>query len=521
MFMDHLFTVKRFDIDLGKYQVVLHDKDAEELGVHSQDRVKVGKNGDTVTAIVDTTDSAVEPGTAGVFVELQHRLDLQDGDQLKIVPAEKPASIHHIRKKMRGGELSTEEIDQLVHDIVDGDISDIELASYVTALEIRDMVMREVVDLTRCMVKYGEVIDFEGMTVFDKHSIGGVPGNKITLIVVPIVAAAGLLIPKTSSRAVTGAAGTSDIMECFCNVTLTGEEIKRIALEHGGVMAWGGGVNLAPADDIIIRVEHPLGLDPRAQLLASVMAKKKAVSAHHVVIDLPTGEGTKLPNPDAARRIAREFIELGDALGMRVECALTYGGQPVGKTIGPALEGNEALAALRGEDAPGSLLEKSCVIAGMLLEMGGVAPRGRGRRRAEEILASGEAHSKFWDIVKAQGGQEVKQLEVGRHRAQIQSIEGGYVTGIGNKTLVNLARLCGAPKDKGAGVVVHRKRGDKVDVEDPLLTLYAESDYKLKTALLHAKQFQPIRIEGMLLQRIPEIRELPELGPGIVRAGSL
>jgi AMP phosphorylase len=506
------FTVKRFDIDLGKYQVVLNDKDAEELGVHSQDRVKVGKNGEMVTAIVDTTDSAVDPGVAGVFVELQHRLDLQDGDQLKVQPAEKPASIHHIRKKMRGGELASDEIDQLVRDIVEGDISDIELASYVTAVEIRDMSMREIVDLTRSMVKYGEVIDFDGQTVFDKHSIGGVPGNKITLLVVPVVAAAGLLIPKTSSRAVTGAAGTSDIMECFCNVTLTGEEIKRITLEHGGVMCWGGGVNLAPADDIIIRVEHPLGLDPRAQLLASVMAKKKAVSAQHCVIDLPTGDGTKLANPDAARRLARDFIELGDALGMRVECALTYGGEPVGKTVGPALEGNEALLALRGDEhAPRSLIEKSTSIAGILLEMGGIASRGKGKRKAEEILASGEAYRKFWDIVKAQGGHEVKQLEVGKYKADIVSMEDGYVTGIGNKTLVNLARLCGAPKDKGAGVVIHKKRGDKVDPEDAILTLYAENEPKLRAALAHAKKFQPLRIEGMLMQRIPEIRELPEM----------
>jgi AMP phosphorylase len=301
-------------------------------------------------------------------------------------------------------------------------------------------------------------------------------------------------------------------MECFSPVTLNGEEIKRITLEHGAVMCWGGGVNLAPADDLIIHVEHPLGLDPKAQLLASVMAKKKAVGAQQVVIDLPTGEGTKLPDPDAARRLARDFIDLGERLDMRVECAITYGAQPVGKTIGPALEGNEALMALRGEEgAPRSLLEKSTSIAGILLEMGGVASRGKGKRKAEEILASGEAHRKFWDIVKAQGGQEVPLLEVGKHKVDIVSMEDGYVTGIGNKTLVNLARLCGAPKDKGAGVVIHKKRGDKVDPGDAILTLHAESDFKLKTALAHAKKFQPIRIEGMLMQRLPEIRELPEV----------
>lgn len=504
------FRVKILDLDIGKYQVILHKADAEALGVHPGDRVKTSVNGDAVTAIVDLTDSVVPQGTVGVFLELQHRFDLEDGAQLFLYPAEKPASVQFIKDKMHRKKLTNEQIDRLVLDVVDGTLSDVELSAWVTCLEINDMDMDEVEALTRAMVKYGETLDFEGDVVFDKHSIGGVPGNKITLLVVPIVASQGLLIPKTSSRAVTGAAGTADVMEVFGPVNLNGEEIKRITKQVGGVMCWGGGVNLAPADDIIIRVEHPLSIDPPAQLLASVMAKKKAVGANKVVMDMPMGEGTKLPDLDAARALSRQFIELGERLDMQVECAVTYGGQPVGKTVGCALEANEALAALRAPaESSQSLVEKSCAIAGIILEMGGVAMRGKGKAKALEVLRSGAALTKFVEIVEAQGGTVPKgEVPVGKYTAEIPVVEGGYVSAVRNKALVAIARAAGSPRDHGAGLVLRHKRGDKVEAGESIMTIYAESEPKLAAAVGLAKKLQPVNVEGMLLQRIPDYRDL-------------
>ncbi|HEX2021087.1 MAG TPA: AMP phosphorylase, partial [Candidatus Thermoplasmatota archaeon] len=412
-------------------------------------------------------------------------------------------------KKMHRKRLAKEEIDHLIRDVVDGTLSDVELAAWVTALEVNDMDMEEVEHLTRAMVKFGEVLDFGGEVVFDKHSIGGVPGNKISLLIVPIVAAAGLLIPKTSSRAVTGAAGTADVMEVFGPVALSGPEITRITREVGGVLCWGGGVNLAPADDIIIRVEHPLSIDPRSQLLASVMSKKKAVGANKVVMDLPTGDGTKLPTLEDAKKLGRMFIDLGERLDMQVECAVTYGGQPVGRAIGCALEANEALAALRGMEAPKSLIEKSCAIAGIILEMGGVTGRGKGKAKAEEILRSGAALRKFEQIVVAQGGKVPKgEIPVGAFKADLEVPEGGYVAGVKNKALIAIARAAGSPKDHGAGILVHHKRGDRIGPGEPVMTIYASSQFQLDQALALARKTNPVMVEGMLLQRMPEVREI-------------
>ena len=498
------------DIDLGRHQVLLNAKDAEELGVHPGDRVRVRHGEHALIAVVEVTKTVVPQGTIGVFSEVTRQFGLEEEGLLELRPAERPESVGFIKKKMKGKKLSKDEIDRVVMDVVDGSLTDVELSAWVTSLEINDMDMEEVEHLTRAMVKYGETLDFGAdRVVFDKHSIGGVPGNKISLLIVPIVAAAGLLIPKTSSRAVTGAAGTADLMEVFGPVSLSGPQIRRITEEVGGVLCWGGGVNLAPADDIIIRAEYPLAIDPRSQLLASVMSKKKAVGANKVVMDLPMGEGTKLPTLEDAKKIGRQFIELGERLDMQVECAITYGGQPVGKAVGCALEANEALAALRGLEAPKSLIEKSTAIAGIILEMGGVTARGRGKAKAEEILRSGDALRKFEEIVRAQGGVVPKgDVPVGQFHADLEVPEGGYVAGIRNKALIQIARAAGSPKEHGAGLVLHHKRGDKVGPGEPVLTIYAESQFKLDQALGLARKTMPVIVEGMILERMPDIRQL-------------
>lgn len=507
------FSCKLIDIRLGRMQVLMHAEDAEELGLHPRDRVRVSGNGQGVTAIVDTTDSVVDGGMVGIFPEVCEGLGLDDagmdGAQVDIVPAERPRSVQAIRKKMDGQELTKDEVRRIVEDIVDGSLSDIELAAYVTAVEIEGMTMDEIRETTIAMVETGETIDFGDKLVFDKHSVGGVPGNKISFLIVPIVAAAGLLIPKTSSRAITGAGGTADIMEVMCDVTLSADEIKRVGENVGGVLCWGGGVNLAPADDIIIRVEYPLSIDPYGQVLASVMAKKKAVGADYLVLDLPTGPNTKVPDLDYARKLSRDFIDLGDMLDIQVECAVTYGGQPVGQAVGPALEAREALLALEGGDAPGSLIEKSCAIAGILLEMGQAARRGEGKAVARKLLESGDALDKFQEIVAAQRGPKSiasDDITVGDHHQVLTAEEDAYLSAVDNKAIIAIARAAGAPRHKGAGVVLHKKRGDRVDKGDKLLTVHADNEHKLQAALDQARRDFPVEMEGMLLMRIPDYR---------------
>ena len=496
---------KYIDMDTGEITALLRTEDCFEIGVHEGGRVKVKHEGSTVTAIVQTTESVLKEGEIGLLGKAFAFIGPEKGELLDVMSTGKPESVEFIKKKMDGLELSTEEIRTLVTDISTHTLSSIELAAYVTSLHINGMNIRETADLTLAMVETGETIEFDRYPVFDFHSVGGVPGNKVTLIVVPIVAAAGLLIPKTSSRAISSAAGTADIVEVFANVDFEVKELKNIAETIGGIMAWGGGLNLAPADDVIVRVEHPLGIDPHAQLLASVMSKKKAVGADFLLIDIPMGDGTKVPNMETAKAYAKDFVDLGEMLGIKVECAVTYGGQPVGRAIGPALEAKEAISVLEGAKSPNSVVEKALMLAGIILEMGGVPG---GSVRAKEILESGEALAKFREIVGAQGGNpNIKSSDInpGKLSVSVLAKKSGYIGGIKNKDLVRIARAAGAPKDKGAGVVIIKKVGSTVQAGDPLLIIYADNENKLKDALGVARKFEPISVSGMVLVRTPGI----------------
>lgn len=504
-----MLQVRPFDIKIGQHKVMLNVVDARERGLHAGDRVRVRTKGAATTALLDTTLEMVKQGEIGIFTEALK--DLNDPTSVDVLPSPKPASICYIKQMMDKQKLSQEQIRTIVQDIVDNNLSEIELAAYVTASYIHNMDSQEVEWLTKAMIETGERIHFDTHPVMDKHSIGGVPGNKVSLLVVPIVAAAGLLIPKTSSRAITGAGGTADLMEILAPVEFSAEEIKELTEKVGGVIVWGGATNIAPADDKLIKAEYALSIDPYSQMLASIMAKKGAVGADAVVVDMPVGPGTKLPTPDDGRGLAKDLIDLGERLGIRVECAMTFGGSPVGRTIGPALEVREALSLLENKGGPNSLKEKSLSLAGILLEMGGVAGRGDGYQAAESILTSGKALEKLKEIIEAQGGNpQIKSEDIvtGENCEDILAPSGGYVVAFYNKRLVELARIAGAPADKKAGVTIHKKMGEIVKKGEPLITICSSSDWELEAAVKDAKKQMPIVVEGMLLERYPRITEL-------------
>jgi len=500
---------KLIDIDAGEPTVIMNEDDTAQMGIREMDRVHVEKHGRSIVAIVQESQTLVSPGEVGVLQAVLKTLKLVDGDKVTIRPTSRPQSIDFIKKKMDNRELTTDEIYAIVEDMSNRILSRVEISSYITAIYINGMNMRETRDLTMAMVDTGETIDFGDRDIFDFHSIGGCPGNKITPIIVPIVAASDLMIPKTFSRAISSAAGTADIMESICNVTLSSEDIKHITLEVGGVLAWGGAVRLAPVDDILIKVEYGLAIDPRSQVLASIMSKKKAVGAKHLLLDIPMGPDTKAEDEEHARAIARNFIELGEEIGINVECAITYGGQPIGRAIGPALEAQEAIAILEGEPGPRSVVEKALSLAGMILEMGGVTRNGY--EEAKTILKSGRALEKFREIVEAQGGKEgitSKDAPVGKHTMEITADKSGYVNLISNRGIVKIAREAGAPYDKGAGVVIARKAGQPVEKGELIYTIYADHDRKLNAAEILGRKLKPVRVESMVMDRIPTIRRL-------------
>jgi AMP phosphorylase len=487
----------------ANFTVILDHNVAKKLDVKLGDRVIVRFNGRSLTAIVNTAkDFPID--SIGIYTNLARVLGISEGDEVEVEATSPPLSLQIIRKKLQGLKLESDEIYLLVKDIVEGKLSELELAAFVTAVHFQGMVPSEIYDFTISMVNTGQTLNLKKKPILDKHSLGGVPGDKTSLLVVPIIASLGYTIPKTSSRAITSAAGTADRMEVLAPVTFSIEEIEEIIHKTNGCIVWGGSLNLAPADDIIIRVEYPLGIDPF--FIPSILAKKLAVGSTHIVLDIPTGRGTKVKTLEEARRISQSFHEIAKMLNMNLQTVATYAEEPIGHAIGPALEAREALQALKTLNPP-DLVDKAASLAGTLLEMVGEKD---GYEIAIEALRSGKAEKKLREIIEAQGGDpniQPEDITLGDKTYTLHANDSGFVYYIDNSFLATLGKTAGAPIDKGAGVYIHVKLGEKVKKGQPLITIYSSSSAKLQLVEKLIEENTPILVgrtagRRMLLEKI-------------------
>lgn len=500
---------KLLDISAGGRRIIiLDDESANLLGVHSSDRVRITYKDKKIIAIANVA-SKFPRKQIGLYKEISEMLGIKAGEKVEVQYASLPESLRYVQEKIQGERLQEEKIKAIVKDVVEHHLSDAEIAAFLTALNIRGISMDEIVALTKAMVETGKTLKLDKKPILDKHSIGGIPGDKTTLLVTPIIAAAGFVMPKTSSRAVTSPAGTADRVESLCPVNLSIEEIVEVVNKTNGCMVWGGALELAPADDIFIQAEYSLSIDP--MLLPSIMSKKKAIGSTHVVIDIPAGRGAKVKTIGEAHMLAQDFIELGKGLDIHIQCAITFGEQPLGYAVGPALEAKEALETIMG-NGPKDLREKATDLAGILLRMMGFRD---GKREAEKILQSGKAERKLREIIEAQGGNpkiQPEDVKIGDKCAEVVSDKDGRVLWINNQYIAQIAREAGAPKEKGAGVKLKAKLGDQVKKGEVLFEIYAERSTKLESALKLTENLKPFGVgkrweEQMLIDTVPtEIR---------------
>ena len=489
----------------GSRIAILSEESASSLGVHSSDRIRIKYGNQEMIAIANIAEYFSNK-RIGLYDETAKALGVKEDETVSVQLAPLPESLFNVRAKLHGERLRENDIITIVKDVVERHLSSAEISAFLTALSIYGLSASENEALSRAMVDTGKTMSFGEGPILDKHSVGGIPGDKTSMLVVPIVAAAGYTIPKTSSRAITSPAGTADRVETLCPVNLSIAEIKEAVAKTGGCLVWGGALELAPADDLFIQVEYPLGIDP--MLLPSILSKKKAMGATHVAIDIPTGLGAKIKTRTEAYTLASDFVDLGKRLGLNIQCALTFGDQPLGCGIGPALEAREALATLMGGGPP-DLRDKAVSLAGMLFEMVGLE---NGRVKAEEMIDSGKALAKLREIIAVQGGNPKVQpddLPVGCEHVEVKSNQAGKVIWLSTDNIVRIAREAGAPKEKGAGMILHAKLGDTVHRDSVLFEIYADKSSKLTSALELAKQLPPVVLtnkpaEKMILDQVPE-----------------
>ena len=504
--------LKRVAIDTYHENVAFLHRNCELYraeGFQALSKISIMADGVRIHAVLNVVDDEhiVSTNQLGLAEQAFIQLNMKEDDLVCVEHAEPPGSMDAVRRKINGERLTLADFHFITDDIIDNRYSRMEMATFLVACAQSGLDREEILYLTQAMTSSGEQMKWDAPLVADKHCIGGIPGNRTTMIIVPIVAAHGLMIPKTSSRAITSPAGTADTMSVLSEVNLTPEKMHEVVNKTHACLAWGGRANLAPADDILISVERPLGIDSEGQMLASILSKKLAAGATHLLIDIPVGPTAKVRHMNQALRLRKMFEYLGDRLGIHLEVVITDGSQPIGNGIGPALEARDVMQVLENQvDAPADLKQKALRLAGRILEFDPDVRGGQGYSIARDILEDGRALKKMNEIINEQGNINYN-FDPAQLSIEVIAKQNGVVTKIDNLQLAKIASRAGAPMDKHAGVDLNKKLGDAVNKGDVLYRIYAEfpADFKFAQTLANENNGYNIGSANEIIQPYMEI----------------
>lgn len=480
------------NLDLGEdnqFNIVLHRKDAEKLGVKEGELLFVGIGEIELYAQIIETSDKVERGEIGLFEEIWKTYLVSAESSIFVDIPERCKSLEAISKKLLGHDLSKDELELIMQDIASRRLRETEIAFFISTFFNPGFNEDEIYWMTQGMAKSGDTLSFKkfkgkGSVVADKHSIGGVAGKGITPVLVPILICGGLIVPNTSSRAITAPSGTSDILEVVMPVSLTEEEIMEVVKKTGGCLFWGGSLSISPADDVIINVERSLRIQEYQKVLVSIVAKKVALGIENILIDLPYGKGSKVERTEDVFELAKEFKKLFKKFGIECETTTRKMHGPDGRGIGPNLEIKEALRILERDSNASLEMERAVIdMAGILFEATGVSKEGEGKMLAQQILDSKKAYEKFWEIGFAQGAKKITKssdIKMGNLTHEVLSEKSGTVKLISSVEIVNVARSLGCPRIKEAGMYMNKMPGEVVTKGDVLFTMYATADDRLE-----------------------------------------
>ncbi len=488
--------VKNLDLLAGRPVAILNSKTSKRLNIFVDDRVTI-RNSKKISAVVDIFTGLIKEEEIGLSRELSKIIKLKNKSIVEVGVTQMSKANSIIKKKIDGKSLSEKELEYLISEIVQNNLTEVEISYFISAEMFNKLSLKEIIGLTKAMTKTGASLKFKGKYIADKHCIGGIAGNRTTPIIVAICASSGLKIPKTSSRAITSASGTADVIETISDVELSLKRLKRIVNKTNGCLAWGGSLGIAPSDDKIIRVERILNLDVEPQLLASIMSKKISAGAKYLIIDIPYGKGSKILNIKKAKELGRKFIQLSKEFKIKLKVVCTKGSQPIGNGYGPVLEMMDILKVLKNsEDAPKDLKEKSLYLSSELMKLCGIK---NSKKKAEEILSSGKALKKFKEIINAQNSKKdfskrIKNLKLAKIKKTINSKKTGKIILISNSGINSLCRILGTPETISSGIYLHKHLG-RVKKGEPILTFYSQSKSKMKDAIKFLKENKIIVIK--------------------------
>lgn len=487
----HVLKYKELAIDTNQEMVVYLPSSytlCKSEGFHGFTRLAVSFNGSTVYTDLNVTNNGLlHEGELGLSQSAENKLGVKENDIVTVEHLEPPNSVTHVRRKLNGETLDQKAYNSIINDIVTERYSNIYLSAFVSACSGSKMSTEEICYLTKAMLNAGNRLQWNEDVIADKHCIGGLPGNRTTLIVVPIIASLGIPIPKISSKAITSPASTADTMAVLTNVNLSLDSMKAMISKEKGCIAWGGFTQLSPANDLLIKIEKALDIDSEGQMIASILSKKAAAGSTHCVVDIPVGATAKIKTYESAEELAMQMEEVAEYIGLKIKVNFSDGSQPVGFGIGPSLEARDVLSVLQNlQNAPQDLKKRSLSLSAAIISMVWNQTREEAYNTASRQLLSGKAYEKMIAICKRQGGFHEPKLA--KYSKTVEAQFSGILTEIDTRKLAMLAKFTGAPDAPEAGVDFMLKLHQKVEKGQPMFTIYANTRDELEYAFEYYQQ---------------------------------
>ncbi len=468
-------------------EVYINEVTAKRFGIREGDLLVVYLRDVEIGSIVVLTNTIVKDDEIGLTRSVWQKYLVSQTVPVVVELHGQARSVRVIRDKIQGERLDYQGAFQIMDDISKHKLTPVEMTYFAATSYNPGFNEEEIYYLTKAMVNTGERIDFSDVTpmTLDKHSIGGLPAKGVTPVIVSMLAALGYYLPNTSSRAITSPAGTSDVLEVLMPMALNAEEIKDVVKKENACMVWGGALNLAPADDILIQIEKPLHIESYDKFVISIMAKKISMGITHQLIDVPYGTHAKVPESDVDKvksmfeEVARKFN-----MNLTVYTRKAYGAD--GNGIGPILEARDVLWILeRDPKRPIGIENLAIDMASELMVLTGDYKKTDAILKLREVLDSKKALEKFWAIAMAQGAKHrVKpdDLEAGPYTKDVFINKTGVVKAFDNHKIVRLTQALGAPYAKKAGIYLHYFVDEQVRAGDIVATLFAETHSRLALA---------------------------------------
>ena len=493
--------VQLLDIKDGERLIVLlNPKQAMAFGINLNNKVQLTKtNGEYIVADVSLSEAVLE-GNVAICADVSEKLDLENNELVAVSLAESSsASYEAIRKKMRGETITYDEMFAIIKDISENKLDDTMMTYYVASSFFYPTTDEEMYQTAKAMAECGVMFKYpKGEIIADKHCIGGVPGNETTMILIPLIASLGIKIPKNFSKSITSPAATGECVNVLMNINFNKEGIENLVEKLNCCLVRGGGLDLAPADDKLIKVQYPLSMQSRAKVVSSIMAKKYAMGVTHSLIDIPVGPTAKVSSIEEAKDWKKKFEYVGKKLWMKMSVQITEANEVIGNGVGAVMQVREVLRILQQHPERAADLENKVIfLASKIIEEVGLAKGKEAVKLATHQLVSWAAWKKMQAIIQAQGGNPEVNSEVlplGKHTFDIIAEKDWVLKMIDLHDINAVCRKLGCPVIDQAGLYLYKKTGDKIKKGEVICKLYAQDEVKLKHGVERWKERSPLHI---------------------------